>query len=120
MAASSSRRKNHSTGRGTDEERLGAYHSIAAVLVDITAMEPKSGRVFDDTNLRVEWSRACEAVGLGKRVKQTSKSGNIWYAYEGLIVHDLRRKSEVTRRGRCSTAITLSAPMMSPTRCRKL
>jgi hypothetical protein len=24
-------------------------------------------------------------------VKQTSESGNIWYAYEGLIVHVLRR-----------------------------
>jgi integrase len=26
-------------------------------------------------------------------VKQTSESGNIWYAYEGLIVHDLRRSA---------------------------
>jgi integrase len=67
---------------------------LPPVLVDIlSAMEPKSGRVFDDTNLRVEWSKACVAVGLGKRVKQTSESGNIWYEYNGLIVHDLRRSA---------------------------
>jgi integrase len=67
---------------------------LPPVLVDIlSAMEPKSGRVFDDTNLRVEWSKACVAVGLGKRVKKTSESGNIWYEYNGLIVHDLRRSA---------------------------
>lgn len=67
---------------------------LPPVLVDIlSAVEPKSGRVFDDTNLRVEWSKACEAVGLGTRVKEVSKSGNIWYRYDGLIVHDLRRSA---------------------------
>lgn len=59
----------------------------------LKAIEPKTGRVFDATNLRAEWGDACEAFGLGKRVKQTSESGNIWYAYEGLIVHDLRRSA---------------------------
>ncbi len=67
---------------------------LPPVLVKILkAVEPKTGRVFDATNLRTEWSKACEVVGLGKRVKQTSESGNIWYAYEGLIVHDLRRSA---------------------------
>ncbi len=67
---------------------------LPPVLVKILkAVEPKTGRVFDATNLRTEWSKACEAVGLGKRVKQTSESGNIWYAYQGLIVHDLRRSA---------------------------
>jgi hypothetical protein len=60
----------------------------------LKAVEPKTGRVFDATNLRAEWGDACEAFGLGKRVKQTSESGNIWYAYEGLIVDDLRRSAE--------------------------
>ncbi len=59
----------------------------------LKAIEPKTCRVFDATNLRTEWGKACEAVGLGKRVKQTSESANIWYAYEGLIVHDLRRSA---------------------------
>jgi len=67
---------------------------LPPVLVKILkAVEPKTGRVFDATNLRTEWGKACEAVGPGKRVKQTSESGNIWYAYEGLIVHDLRRSA---------------------------
>ena len=67
---------------------------LPPVLIKILkAIEPKTGRVFDATNLRAEWGDACEAFGLGKRVKQTSESGNIWYAYEGLIVHDLRRSA---------------------------
>jgi integrase len=67
---------------------------LPPVLVDIlSAVKEKSGRVFDDTNLRVEWGKACEAVGLGKRVKEVSESGNLWYRYDGLIVHDLRRSA---------------------------
>jgi integrase len=67
---------------------------LPSVLMDIlSAVESKSGRVFDDTNLRVEWGKACELVGEGKRVKEVSKSGNIWYRYKGLIVHDLRRSA---------------------------
>jgi len=67
---------------------------LPAVLVDILShVERKTGRVFDDSNLRTEWARACSAVGLGARKKQKSKSGFIWYAYSGLIVHDLRRSA---------------------------
>jgi integrase len=67
---------------------------LPAVLVDILShVEPKTGRVFDDSNLRTEWARACSAVGLGARKKQESRSGFIWYAYSGLIVHDLRRSA---------------------------
>jgi integrase len=67
---------------------------LPPVLVDIlSAVEPKSGRVFDDTNLRMEWSKACELCGEGKRVKEVSEGGNIWYRYKGLIVHDLRRSA---------------------------
>jgi integrase len=67
---------------------------LPAVLVDILShVEPKTGRVFDDSNLRTEWARACSAVGLGARKKQKSRSGFIWYAYSGLIVHDLRRSA---------------------------
>lgn len=74
-----------------DEARIIPLHPM---LVDIlSAMEQKSGRVFDDTNLRVEWERACTLAGLGKRVQQTSEAGNIWYAYSGLMVHDLRRSA---------------------------
>ena len=55
--------------------------------------EPKVGRVFDATNLRTEWAKACTAVGLGKMEEQTSKAGFKWQRYTGLIVHDLRRSA---------------------------
>jgi len=56
-------------------------------------MQPKTGRVFDDTNLRTEWAKASEAVGLGSRIKLKSESGFTWYQYVGLMVHDLRRSA---------------------------
>jgi integrase len=53
---------------------------LPAVLVDILShVVRKTGRVFDDSNLRTEWARACSAVGSGARKKQKSKSGFIWY-----------------------------------------
>jgi hypothetical protein len=59
----------------------------------LSDMEPKTGRVFDDTNLRMEWAKACSAVGLGKMQKQNSESGFTWNKYNGLIAHDLRRSA---------------------------
>jgi hypothetical protein len=36
---------------------------LPAVLVMLLqAMKPKVGRVFDDTDLRTEWAKACTAV----------------------------------------------------------
>lgn len=55
--------------------------------------EPRTGLVFDCTDLRNEWGRACDAVGLGTRTKETSESGFIWYRYSGLMLHDLRRSA---------------------------
>jgi integrase len=63
---------------------------VAAALAQI---KPKSGEVFDSTNLRIEWARACTAVGLGKMEEQESKKGNKWQKYTGLIIHDLRRSA---------------------------
>lgn len=47
----------------------------------------KDGLVFDTTNFRKEWNKACVKVGLGK------KTGEEWYEYEGLIPHDFRRSA---------------------------
>jgi len=47
----------------------------------------KDGPVFDTTNFRKEWNKACVKVGLGK------KTGEEWYEYEGLIPHDFRRSA---------------------------
>ena len=53
----------------------------------VSRVEPKTGTVFDDTNLRTEWARACTAAGLGSMEEQVSKNGNVWQKYTGLIVH---------------------------------
>jgi integrase len=47
----------------------------------------KDGAVFDTTNFRKEWNKACVKLGLGK------KTGEEWYQYEGLIPHDFRRSA---------------------------
>lgn len=53
--------------------------------------EPKVSRVFNGTNLRKEWTKACAAVGLGSIIKIEGKPCDP--KYEGLIVHDLRRSA---------------------------
>jgi len=65
----------------------------SAVVAVLEPMEPKAGPVFDCTNLRVEWARACTAVGLGKIEEHESTAGNVWREYTGLIIHDLRRSA---------------------------
>ncbi len=65
----------------------------SVVAEELSQIEPKTGTVFDATNLRTEWARACTAVGLGKMEKQESDEGNKWQRYSGLIVHDLRRSA---------------------------
>lgn len=60
---------------------------VPAVLVMLLKdMKPKTGRVFDDTNLRAEWAKACTSVGLGRTIKRKGESGNLWFQYSGLIV----------------------------------
>src|SRR5260370_11382822 len=64
---------------------------LPAVLVAmLRPMQAASGPVFDSTNLRTEWARACAAVGLGKLEKKTSANAYPWEQYSGLKVHDLR------------------------------
>jgi integrase len=77
----------------TDEPRVVPLPSpLIAMLRNI---KPKTGRVFDGTNLRVEWERACAACGLGKRTLVEAKDENAypWYRYNGLLLHDLRRSA---------------------------
>ena len=52
-----------------------------------------TGPVFNTTNFRKEWERACVQVGLGKREKRIDKNGKPWYHYQGLIPHDFRRSA---------------------------
>lgn len=43
--------------------------------------------VFDTTNFRKQWNRACVKIGLG------TQTGAQWYHYKGIIPHDLRRSA---------------------------
>ena len=65
--------------------------------------------VFDTTNFRKEFRKACVAVGLGTLTKMVSKNGYRWEKYVGLS-HDLRRsESYMVRAGvRESVAIRIS------------
>ncbi len=77
----------------TDEERIVPLPSELVML--LRAIEPKIGKVFDNTNLRNEWQIACAACGQGTRtlVQPEDEDGYPWYKYEGLSIHDLRRSA---------------------------
>jgi hypothetical protein len=74
----------------TDEPRHLPLPSELVML--LSAVEKKVGTVFDSTNLRVEWQKACAACGLGKRslVEPEDEDGFRWYCYRGPLIHDLR------------------------------
>lgn len=67
----------------------------SVLVMMLTEIKPKTGRVFSDTNLRVEWQKACAACGQGTRtlVEAKSEDGFPWYKYKGLLIHDLRRSA---------------------------
>ncbi len=53
-------------------------------------VDKKAGTVFDTTNLRKAWCKACVAAGLGTL---TDVEGKPDPRYTGLIIHDLRRSA---------------------------
>jgi integrase len=56
----------------------------------LKGIEPKEGTVFDATNLRKVWHKACSAAGLGKLEEVEGRPDP---RYTGLIIHDLRRSA---------------------------
>ena len=54
-------------------------------------IEPKQGRVFDTTNIRREWTKACAALGLGRIIAVEGRPYDP--RYEGLTLHDFRRSA---------------------------
>jgi integrase len=61
------------------------------VLVQMLKKTPtKAGGVFNDTNLRKAWQKACVAAGLGTLTEVEGKAAP---RYTGLIIHDLRRSA---------------------------
>ena len=57
----------------------------------LAEIEPKLGRIFDATNLRKEWQKACTACELGRIIGVPGKKYDP--RYEGLTIHDLRRSA---------------------------
>ncbi len=69
---------------------------LPSILIMMLAeIDPKTGKVFSDTNLRTEWQKACAACGLGTRtlIEAEDEDGYKWYKYTGLLIHDLRRSA---------------------------
>jgi len=60
------------------------------VLAKMLKRLPREETVFDATNLRKEWHKACVAAGLGTLTKVEGKPDP---RYDGLIIHDLRRSA---------------------------
>jgi len=60
------------------------------VLITMLKRLPKDGTVFDATNLRKAWHKACVAAGLGTFTEVEGKPDP---RYNGLIIHDLRRSA---------------------------
>jgi hypothetical protein len=56
----------------------------------LKGIEPKDGTVFDTTNLRKAWQKACSAAGLGKLEQVEGRPDP---RYTGLVIHDLRRSA---------------------------
>ena len=65
---------------------------LPSVLVNmLNEVTPKSGRVFDGTNLRKEWVTACAAAELGTLTEVEGRPYDPLYS--GLTLHDLRRSA---------------------------
>jgi integrase len=77
----------------TDEARTVPLPAVLVAM--LKEVKPKTGKVFSDTNLRVEWQKACAACGLGTRteIQPKNEDGFPWYKYRGLLIHDLRRSA---------------------------
>jgi integrase len=65
---------------------------LTSELVDmLRQIRPMRGRVFDGTNLRKEWMKACAACGLGMLTEVEDRPYDP--VYSGLTLHDLRRSA---------------------------
>ena len=65
---------------------------LTSELVDmLRQIKPKHGTVFDGTNLRKEWMKACAACSLGTLTEVEDRPYDP--VYSGLTLHDLRRSA---------------------------
>jgi integrase len=77
-----------------DQTKGGVAREVplpARLVMMLQETEPQKGRVFDTTNLRKEWMKACAACKLGSLEAVDGKPYDPRYA--GLNLHDLRRSA---------------------------
>ncbi len=74
--------------KGDEARTLPLPSVLITMLNEVT---PKSGRVFDGTNLRKEWVTACAAAQLGTLTEVEGRRYDPLYS--GLTLHDLRRSA---------------------------
>lgn len=74
--------------KGDEGRHIPLTSELVALLSEI---KPKEGTVFDGTNLRKEWMKACAAVGLGTVTEVEDRPYDP--IYSGLTLHDLRRSA---------------------------
>ena len=63
----------------------------SVLIMMLEQIKSKKGLVFDTTNLRKEWAKACAVCGLGRKIEVEEKPYDP--RYEGLTLHDLRRSA---------------------------
>lgn len=76
-----------------DQTKNGEARTISLpdVLVEmLRKIKPKEGVLFDVSNLRKAWQKACVAAGLGTYAEVAGKFDP---RYTGLIIRDLRRSA---------------------------
>jgi integrase len=71
------------------EARMVPLPSMLVMMLE--QIKSKKGLVFDTTNLRKEWAKACAACGQGFMIPVEGKKYDP--RYEGLTLHDLRRSA---------------------------
>ena len=77
-----------------DQTKGGVAREVplpARLVMMLQEVEPKKGLVFDTTNLRKEWMKACTSCKLGSLESVNGKPYDPQYA--GLNLHDLRRSA---------------------------
>jgi integrase len=72
----------------TVAKKVGRHAKVVPVRPE--EVHTKDGPVFDSTNLRKEWHKACVLAKLGTLTEVVGKRDP---RYTGLIIHDLRRSA---------------------------
>jgi integrase len=78
-------------GENTKNDQAQLIPMGSRLFDQLKDVSPKTGRVFDGTNLRKNWVKACTAAGLGTIIEVEGKPYDP--RYEGLTLHDLRRSA---------------------------